>query len=107
MALLLKSRGAVWLRTRGAPGHLLSSTMTIADHGTRDFANPAAGIVVNGAGRVFAVDHGSTVIREVLPEGRSVVVAEGIRSPVGLALDRDGTLLVSAWGDGNVWRVKL
>jgi len=74
---------------------------------TRDFANPAAGIVVNEAGRVFAVDSGSTVIREVLPEGRSVVVAEGIRSPVGLVLDRDGTLLVGAWGDGSVWRVKL
>src|SRR5262249_39776991 len=39
--------------------------------------------------------------REVLPEGRSVVVAEGIRSPVGVVLDRDGTLLLGAWGDGN------
>lgn len=70
-----------------------------------DFARPAAGIVVNKAGRVFAVDYGGATIREVLPEGRSIVIAEGITSPVGLVLDQDGTLLVGAWGDGNIWRI--
>jgi DNA-binding beta-propeller fold protein YncE len=72
---------------------------------THDFARPAAGIAVNKSGRVFAVDYGGAAIREVLREGRSIVIAEGITSPVGLVLDQDGTLLVGAWGDGNVWRI--
>lgn len=72
------------------------------------FATPGPGIAVTREGRVFIVDYGGTTVREILPDGRSRAVADGLRSPVGLVLAPDGrSLLTAAWGDGTIYRIPV
>ncbi|RDJ23308.1 hypothetical protein DWF00_22000 [Bosea caraganae] len=72
------------------------------------FATPGPGVVVTREGRVFVVDYGGTTVREILPDGSSRAVADGLRSPVGLVLAPDGrSLLTAAWGDGTIYRISI
>lgn len=72
------------------------------------FATPGPGIVITEQGRVFIVDYGGTTIREILPEGGSRAIADGLKSPVGLTLAPDGrSLLTAAWGDGTIYRIPI
>lgn len=72
------------------------------------FSAPGVGLVRTPEDRVFAVDYGGTTVREILPEGTSRAVADGLRSPVGLTLSPDGrSLLTATWGDGAVYRIPI
>lgn len=72
------------------------------------FRTPGPGVATTRGGRVFVVDYGGTTIREVLADGQSRVVADGLRSPVGLVLAPDGaSLLTAAWGDGTIYRIAI
>ncbi|WP_186417433.1 hypothetical protein [Bosea sp. CS1GBMeth4] len=72
------------------------------------FATPGPGVAVTKDGRVFVVDYGGTTVREILPDGRSRAVAEGLRSPVGLVVAPDGaSLLTATWGDGAIYRIPM
>lgn len=72
------------------------------------FAAPGAGVAQTRDGRVFAVDYGGTTVREIGRDGGNRVVAEGLRSPVGLAVAPDGaSLLVGTWGDGAIHRIAI
>ncbi|WP_439497697.1 NHL repeat-containing protein [Bosea sp. (in: a-proteobacteria)] len=72
------------------------------------FATPGPGVAMTTAGRVFVVDYGGTAVREILPDGQSRAVADGLRSPVGLVAAPDGTsLLTAAWGDGTIYRIPI
>lgn len=72
------------------------------------FATPGPGVAMSKEGRVFTVDYGGTTVREILPDGRSRAVADGLRSPVGLTLAPDGrSLLTAAWGDGTIYRIPI
>lgn len=72
------------------------------------FATPGPGVAVTKDGRVFVVDYGGTTVREILPDGRSRAVADGLRSPVGLVVAPDGTsLLTATWGDGAIYRIPI
>lgn len=65
------------------------------------FRTPGPGVAMTRDGRVFVVDYGGTTVREILPDGRSRTVADGIKSPVGLVLSADeASLLTAAWSDG-------
>lgn len=101
----------------GDGGYVVSSiaggVTVIAPDGTRveagaGFASPGVGLVRAGGDRVFAVDYGGTTVREILPSGGNRIVADGLRSPVGLAASPDGTsLLVATWGDGAIYRIAV
>ncbi len=71
-----------------------------------DFSRPGAGIVINNAGEVFVVDYGGTTVKQILPNGKQKVVANGLSSPVGLTLDKNGNLYVATWGDGSIYLIK-
>lgn len=72
------------------------------------FATPGPGIAMTREGRVFIVDYGGTTVREILPDGRSRAIADGLRSPVGLTLSPDGrSLLTATWSDGAVYRIPV
>jgi sugar lactone lactonase YvrE len=72
------------------------------------FGTPGPGVAMTKDGRVFVVDYGGKTVREVLPNGQSRAVADGLRSPVGLVLAPDGvSLLTAAWGDGAIYRITI
>jgi sugar lactone lactonase YvrE len=72
------------------------------------FGAPGPGIAMTKDGRVFVVDYGGTTVREILPDGQSRAVADGLRSPVGLVVAPDGaSLLTAAWGDGTIYRIPI
>ncbi|RCS21793.1 hypothetical protein DUT91_21665 [Phyllobacterium salinisoli] len=72
------------------------------------FQTPGPGVAMTRGGRVFVVDYGGTTVREILSDGKSRVVADGLRSPVGLAVAPDGaSLLTAAWGDGTIYRIPI
>ncbi len=72
------------------------------------FATPGPGVAITKEGRVFVVDYGGTTVREILPSGESRIVADGLRSPVGLTVAHDGaSLLAAAWGDGTIYRIPV
>lgn len=72
------------------------------------FGTPGPGVAMTRGGRVFVVDYGGTTVREILPNGESRALADGLRSPVGLVLAPDGaSLLTAAWGDGTIYRIPI
>lgn len=74
----------------------------------KDFGTPGPGVAITKEGRVFVVDYGGTTVREILSNGASRSVADGLRSPVGLTIAPDGaTLLTAAWGDGAIYRIPI
>jgi glucose/arabinose dehydrogenase len=72
------------------------------------FGTPGPGVAMTKEGRVFVVDYGGTTVREILPDGQSRAVADGLKSPVGLTISVDGqSLLTAAWGDGAIYRIAI
>lgn len=72
------------------------------------FATPGPGVAITKEGRVFVVDYGGTTVREILSNGKSRSVADGLKSPVGLTIAPDGaSLLTAAWGDGTIYRIQI
>jgi len=72
------------------------------------FDTPGPGVAMTKDGRVFVVDYGGTTVREILPDGQSRAVADGLQSPVGLVVAPDGaSLLTAAWGDGTIYRIPI
>ncbi|RAH95408.1 serine/threonine protein kinase [Acuticoccus sediminis] len=73
-----------------------------------EFGTPGPGVAMTKDGRVFVVDYGGTTVREILPDGQSRAVAEGLRSPVGLVVAPDGaSLLTATWRDGTIYRIPI
>lgn len=70
-----------------------------------DLASPGPGIVRSGADAAYVVDYGGTTISKVDRNGRRTVIADGLSSPVGLALAPDGSLVVATWGANSVFRI--
>lgn len=69
---------------------------------------PGPGVAMTTNGRVFVVDYGGTTIQEISPDGELHVVADGLKSPVGLVVAPDGaSLLAAAWGDGAIYRIPI
>lgn len=74
----------------------------------KDFRTPGPGVAISKEGRVFVVDYGGTTVREILSNGESRSVADGLKSPVGLTITPDGaSLLTAAWGDGTIYRIQI
>lgn len=74
----------------------------------KNFRTPGPGVAITKEGRVFVVDYGGTTVREILSNGESRSVADGLRSPVGLTITPDGaSLLTAAWGDGSIYRIQI
>lgn len=70
-----------------------------------DLASPGPGIVRAGADSVYVVDYGGTTVNRVDRNGRRTVIADGLRSPAGLALAPDESLTVAIWGANAAFRI--
>ena len=72
-----------------------------------------AGLALDGKGNVVVVDMGNSRIETFKPDGtflRTIAMPPGVSAPADVAVDTEGTLLVSAagstFGDGRVLRMK-
>lgn len=70
-----------------------------------DLASPGPGIVRAGADAAYVVDYGGTTVSRVDRSGQRTVIADGLSSPVGLALAPDGSLTVATWGANAAFRI--
>lgn len=68
-------------------------------------ASPGPGIVRAGADSAYVVDYGGTTVSRIDRNGRRTVIADGLSSPVGLALAPDGSLTVATWGANAAFRI--
>ena len=72
-----------------------------------DLGSPGPGIVRAGTDSAYVVDYGGTTVSRVDRNGRRTVIADGLSSPVGLALAPDGSLTVATWGANAAFRIAL
>ena len=70
-----------------------------------DLGSPGPGIVRAGPDTAYVVDYGGTTVSRVDRKGQRTVVADGLNSPVGLALAPDGSLTVATWGANAAFRI--
>lgn len=70
-----------------------------------DLGNPGPGIVRAGPDAAYVVDYGGTTVSRVDRNGQRTVIANGLSSPVGLALAPDGSLTVATWGANAAFRI--
>ncbi len=71
-----------------------------------DLSSPGPGIVRAGTDAAYVVDYGGTTVSRIDRNGRRTVIADGLRSPVGLALAPDGSLTVATWGANAAFRIE-
>lgn len=71
-----------------------------------DLGSPGPGIVAAGADAAYVVDYGGTTVSRVDRRGGRTVIADGLRSPVGLALAPDGSLMVATWGANAAFQIR-
>ncbi|ATM87072.1 MULTISPECIES: hypothetical protein [Yersinia] len=88
-----------------AGGISLVSDSILARSINNDLASPGPGIVRAGADSVYIVDYGGTTVSHVDRNGKRTVIADGLRSPVGMALAPDGSLTVATWGANAAFRI--
>lgn len=88
-----------------AGGIALVTGTTPARTVNTELQSPGPGIVRAGADAAYVVDFGGTTISRVDRQGRRTVIADGLRSPTGLALAPDGSLLVATWGTNAAYRL--
>lgn len=75
---------------------------------SREFAQPGPGIAIADDASVYVVDYGGTEVKQVDRSGRTQVVAEGFRSPVGLLVTAHRTIaIVADWGTNTAYGLKL
>lgn len=72
-----------------------------------DLGSPGPGIVRAGTDSAYVVDYGGTTISRVDRNGQRTVIADGLSSPVGLALAPDGSLTVATWGANSAFRIAM
>lgn len=70
-----------------------------------DLESPGPGIVRAGTDAAYVVDYGGTTVSRVDRNGRRTVIADGLSSPVGLALAPDGSLTVATWGANAAFHI--
>lgn len=70
---------------------------------TTNLNTPGVGIIPDSSSHeedaVLVVDYGGTTVQRVTRDGKTVPVAEGLRSPVALARMPDGRIIVGTWSD--------
>lgn len=71
-----------------------------------DLRSPGPGIVAADTDAAYVVDYGGTTVSRVDRRGVRTVIAEGLSSPVGLALAPDGGLVVATWGANAAFRIR-
>lgn len=61
--------------------------------------SPGVGIIPDGNDAVLVVNYGGATVERVTRDGKTSPVANGLRSPVGLARMPDGRIIVGTWSD--------
>ncbi|MBC7859536.1 MAG: NHL repeat-containing protein [Burkholderiaceae bacterium] len=89
-----------------AGGISLVSGGKIAKSINTELRSPGPGIVAAGADAVYVVDYGATTVSRINRQGERTIIADGLRSPVGLAMAPDGSLVVATWGDNAVFQIR-
>ena len=70
-----------------------------------ELGSPGPGIVTAGADAVYVVDYGGTTVSRVDRQGVRTVIADGLSSPVGLAVAPNGSLMVATWGANAAFQI--
>ncbi|QIL69136.1 hypothetical protein G7048_01230 [Diaphorobacter sp. HDW4B] len=70
-----------------------------------DLGSPGPGPGIVRAGTDAAFDYGGTTVNRIDRNGRRTVIADGLSSPVDLALAPDGSLTVATWGANAAFRI--
>lgn len=70
-------------------------------------ATPGVGIVPGGKDSVYVVDYAGGKIALADASGKSKFVADNLSSPVALAKNPDGNLVVGCWGDSSLHNVMV
>lgn len=71
-----------------------------------ELGSPGPGIVAAGADAAYVVDYGGTTVSRVHRQGVRTVIADGLSSPVGLAVAPDGSLMVATWGANAAFLIR-
>lgn len=71
-----------------------------------ELGSPGPGIVAAGADAAYVVDYGGTTVSRVDRQGVRTVIADGLSSPVGLAVAPDGSLMVATWGANAAFQIR-
>ena len=71
-----------------------------------ELGSPGPGIVTAGTDAAYVVDYGGTTVSSVNRQGVRKVIADGLSSPVGLAVAPDGSLMVATWGANAVFQIR-
>lgn len=75
---------------------------------SREFARPGPGIAMADEASAFVVDYGGTEVKQVHSSGRTRVVADGFKSPVGLVMSDDrSTAVVADWGTNTAYGLRV
>lgn len=75
---------------------------------SREFAQPGPGIGIADENSVYVVDYGGTEVKQVGKDGHTQVVANGLKSPVGLAISADRSAVVVAdWGTNTAYGFRV
>lgn len=75
---------------------------------SREFAQPGPGIGIADEDSVYVVDYGGTDVKQVRKDGHTLVVANGLRSPVGLVVSADrSTAVVADWGTNTAYGFRV
>lgn len=70
-----------------------------------ELGSPGPGIVTAGADAVYVVDYGGTTVSRIDRQGVRTVIADGLSRPVGLAVAKDGSLMVATWGANAAFQI--
>lgn len=71
-----------------------------------DLRSPGPGMVLASRDAVFVVDTGGSTVSRIDVDGRRSIVVDGVATPVGLAKAPDGSLMVGAWVEDAVFRIR-
>ncbi len=71
-----------------------------------ELRSPGPGIVAAGADAAYVVDYGGATVSRVDRHGVRTVIADGLSSPVGLAVAPDGSLMVATWGANAAFQIR-
>lgn len=105
VALVQTNDGSLFISCLNGGIDLLTSDGKVSTINT-SLRSPAPGMIIDGADAVLVADYGGTTVARIDAQGKAITVADGLRSPVGLARMPDGRVIVGTWGDNAAFIIE-